>query len=428
MGPDDQEEQGPGDDFEDEGPASAWLPPDDRLWRHPSEVAGGAGPTTGPGPQQGRRRAGPYASPLLVGLASGLAGALLAVGVLVGSGVVDGGAPVATPVRTQATVNSTRPASAQGLTALVDMVAPSVVGLDVTGAQGQAVGSGVILSSSGTNCYVVTDGALFAEAGPNSQVVVSDYWGGSAPGRLVGTDPSAGIAVVRYGRAPCASNTATPGTVASVQTGEPVVAVGSSSVAVPNNVAPFTSGYISDTAAYLAPVNGATNAMYSMLVANLDMGQTGAGEPVVDGTGAVLGIANPVADPSSQPGLTYVTPIDTVMADLSSMMKTGQPAAHPWLGVTQADDVSGPGAQRLGVRGAVQVEGVAGGSPAAKAGLVTSDVVTAIAGQSISSVGALIAWLSSARVGQVCTLVWLHNGRTRRAVVTLGQQPASVNS
>jgi hypothetical protein len=31
----------PDDGVEDEGPYFAWLPPDDRLWRHPSEVPPG---------------------------------------------------------------------------------------------------------------------------------------------------------------------------------------------------------------------------------------------------------------------------------------------------------------------------------------------------------------------------------------------------
>ena len=429
MSPDDTTPQGSGDDFDDEPTGPSWLPPDDRLWRHPSEVAGDPVATrmaAAPARWHFARRL--RTSQWVVGVISGLVGALVAAGVLAGTGALGAGTPVITTMRSNSVVSVPPTSSAGGMTAIVDMVSPSVVGVNVNGAQGQAAGSGVIVSSTGNTCYLVTDSSLFDQAGPSSQVQVSDYWGGSAPGHLVGTDPSAGIAVVKFSLSPCASSAATAGTVASVQTGEPVVAVGAASVAIASNASPFASGYISDTATYLAPVNGATDGMYSMLVANLDTGQSGVGDAVVDGTGEVLGIAMSPAGSPGMEGVDYVAPIDLVMADVTAIIKTGQPAPHPWLGVTQATDISGPGAQRMGLKGAVQVQNLAAGSPAAKAGLQDNDVLTAISGQKLSSVGQLIAWLATAPPGEVCSLNWLHDGKARHANITLGQQPPSVNS
>src|SRR5580658_5675528 len=43
---------------EDE-PTFPWLPPDDRLWRHPSELAGNLSPSGAPGPTGTAAAAGP---------------------------------------------------------------------------------------------------------------------------------------------------------------------------------------------------------------------------------------------------------------------------------------------------------------------------------------------------------------------------------
>ena len=145
--------------------------------------------------------------------------------------------------------------------------------------------------------------------------------------------------------------------------------------------------------------------------------------------GALIGIANQVSSQLARPGLTYVTPIDTAMADMYAMIKAGgQAEAHPWLGILQATDISGPGAQELGVAGAIEVESVAVGSPAAKAGIADNDVITAIAGHPAASVGALIAWMALAKPGEVVSVDWLHSGHRHQADITLGTQPATLRT
>jgi S1-C subfamily serine protease len=147
----------------------------------------------------------------------------------------------------------------------------------------------------------------------------------------------------------------------------------------------------------------------------------------VDSSGQLLGITNPAPGQTNQAGLVYVTPIDTAMADVTWMIKNGHGVSHPWLGVLQATDVAGPGAQRFGVPGAVQVDTVASGSPAARVGIADNDVITSVAGHNVSSVGALIAWMATAKPGQVMSIAWVHDGHRRKANVTLGMQPATAS-
>jgi putative serine protease PepD len=350
--------------------------------------------------------------------------------VLIATGALNQPTPVFVTKTESHPASSTPAGGAANGIGILGSVAPSVVGLSVNGAQGVASGSGVIVSTYGQDCYILTDSALFSTAGSNSQVVqVLSYLGQQKTGLLVGTDPSGGIAVVRVVMGSVdPPDPAVAGSVADVQTGGTIYSVGSGGVAGSSNGSEFATGSIDDSMSYLPPVEGASGAMYSMLVANMSVDPTALGGAVVDNSGALIGIANQVSSQLARPGLIYVTPIDTAMADMQAIIKAGgQPEAHPWLGILQATDISGPGAQELGVAGAIEVESVAAGSPAAKAGIADNDLITAIFGHPAASVGALIAWLALAKPGEVVSVDWLHSGHRRQADITLGTQPATAN-
>ncbi|MGH9105746.1 MAG: S1C family serine protease [Acidimicrobiales bacterium] len=416
---------GAGDDPDEDPPPTPWLPPDDRLWRHPSEVrAHPAAEHRGTYGGAGRWAAGP-ARLFFVGLGSGVVGALVSAAILVSTGLVAAPAPVTTTAKPIVKASDPTKALAgpfSSLTALLGNVERSVVEVTVSGGQGTLVESGVIVSTSGQDAYVVSDSALLAEAGATPAVQVTTYLGETKTASVVEQDPSAGIAVLKVALTPIKSvDPADPGSVAGIANGEPVFSVGSQLAATSSNPTEsyFGSGYMNDTAAYFPPENGAPNAMYWMLTANMTVGTSGYGGALVDGSGDVLGIVNQV--PGAPPGSTYVTPIDTVSADVA-LVKTGKPAPHPWLGVLDAADITVSGRGNLAT-GAIQVVSVAGGSPAAKAGIRDNDVITTLEGRAISSVGQLIEWLSTAQPGQVVSIGWLDGGHRRSANVTLEAQP-----
>jgi S1-C subfamily serine protease len=302
---------------------------------------------------------------------------------------------------------------------MLGMVSPSVVGITVNGPSGVQVGSGVLVGNTiGDESYIVTDYYPFSVAGSGAQVQVTTDWGQTVNGSLVGTDPESGIALVKAPLTPVAKATAdgaNVSSVANIQTGEAIFAVGSRPMAASMNVSNFAPGYIDDTLSYLAPNNGASSAMFSMLVANISVAAPDFGGAVVDASGNLLGLTNQV--PGTQDGLTYVVPIDTVMAEVSPIMKDGQAGPYPWLGVLQATDLTNPDG--------IQVESVGSGSPVARAGVADNDVITTLDGRSVATVGELIEWLSNARPGQVMSISWLDDDHRHSAVVTLGNQPAS---
>src|SRR5579875_593107 len=433
MDPEEEGPQGEGqpgsDEADDEGPRPHWLPPDDRLWRHPSEVR--QNPPTDLA--SGHGLSGALASWLrasqapiwLVGVISGVVGALLTTGVLLVTGATERASPPPPTTSRSLTVTPPRTTpSSPGATWVWGFVNPSIVGVKVTGAQGTTTGSGVIVDSVGQNAYILTQSNLFSSAGAGPQVEAATSYT-LLSGALMGTDPSSGIALVQARMSPV--RTAELGSAAELQTGEEVYAVGSPSAAAwAGSGNYFASGTINDSLNYLPPVNGASVGLFSMLVANLSVDPSAYGGALVDTSGKVIGILNPASAELDKPSVTYVTPIDTAMEELGPLISSGHPAPHAWLGLLQGSDASPPAVPK-GVPGGVAVASVAPGSPAAKAGIVDNDVVTEIDTTSVTSSGVLIALLANMKPGQVVKLSWVHDGKVHQAEVTLGEQPDAVN-
>lgn len=94
-------------------------------------------------------------------------------------------------------------------------------------------------------------------------------------------------------------------------------------------------------------------------------------------------------------------------------------------GDSDSDAEQGNGAY-LGVRlsspegGGAEIEEVVAGSPAAKAGLQTGDVIKSVDGKAIKDVPALIALLRTCRPGQTLTFGIEHNDEVDEVKVTLG--------
>src|SRR4051812_28439710 len=193
------------------------LPPEDRLWRHPSEVGAEAGLTGGtPVVPAARRHAAPRRWPLA--LVSGLVGALLATGLTIAAGRLD-------EPREKVVVERQGPARLVSGTvqdevvAVAERIRPAIVQLLVDRTSGQASGSGVIFQSDGhvlTNAHVVS-GAKTAT------VILSD--GRNLEGTVVGTDADTDIAVLKVDGGPFP--TAPLGSATKLRAGEECIAIGS---------------------------------------------------------------------------------------------------------------------------------------------------------------------------------------------------------
>ncbi len=405
---------GPGDDDDDadaDVPLGGPLPPDDRLWRHPSELASAGLPAAADGhsgarppePRHASRRARARWLPLAL---AGTVGALLTTGVLAVTGGlysgVDGGfdeqGSVAATSSTVALAVSSRPAPS-GVADLAERLRPSLAAVSGTALDGRVTrGSAVAIRSD----HVLTAARLVVES-HQLQVLVE---GVGRRATLVGADADTDLAVLAVeggGLVPISW-----GASADLRPGDPAVAVSSAPAAEPGPT--VTSGIVSGLARTLAH---AGTELRGLLQVDRPVPLEGAGGALVDPAGALVGITLP-AVPSGVP-FGYAVPSEVAREVSRQLMSDGR-VAHPWLGVEGSD---------RGMSGGAVVQRVKPGSPAEKAGLLDGDVVTAVDGVPVPTMGMLLVELRLRRPGDTVRLLVVRGEALRSILVTLADRPSS---
>jgi putative serine protease PepD len=418
---DDGEEEG----REDDRPLFAWLPPEDRLWRHPSEVDDGSARPDPPPPP-----VGPSAPNLLrpvvrvwsMALFAGLAGALLASGFFMATGFNERHTTVVEPIVTPSTVaiystpnNSSGSATVGDWPVIAGNLTASLVGVRVSNEGNLQVGSGVLYGASDTESYIITAQDLVSG---NRTVTVTFSNGDIQAARVVGTDPVTGVAVL----ATAGSRRSFPtfGSVSNVQVAEEVLALGTR-VANPKAVVTDTVSGLDQSVSTASDSNPSMAGMIALSGGAVPESTNGGA--LIDPNGSVVGIDTDItsSDLSAQ-GVAYAVPIDVAEHVAQQLLKGNRPT-HPWLGVEDATDLTSASAHQLGVPGGAQVGAVDPDSPAALVGLRANDVVTGFDGQAVDSSGALVALLAQCQPGSHASLSFFRQSQRWRATVTIAEQP-----
>jgi S1-C subfamily serine protease len=395
-------------DDEDVGGIGPPLPPDDRLWRHPSELRE-HGWSSAPIPLPSSRRPRGWRATAL----AALAGALLTTGAIAASGALSPRVverSVVEKVAVLPVVSSPILQGERGVDAVVQRLAPAVVRLDVerAGTSGTGTGTGVVFRDDG---LVLTSAQVVAGATAIS-VVLAD--GRTLVGRLLGTDAATDVAVVDVdGRG---FPVAVLGRSEGLAVGAPTIAIGSSSAT--NGGPTVVTGVVSALAKRV--VSAAGHPLHGLIQTDAPTTPGAAGGALVDATGAVIGISTDVAE-SAGPRFGFATPIDLAHEVAEQILRTGH-MDHGWLGI-DGEDLPAAQAHRLGVRGGAVVRSVAAGSPAAAIGLVADDVITELDGHPLASVSALVVELLDHHAGDRIALVYWRLGERRDVSVTLGARP-----
>jgi putative serine protease PepD len=355
---------------------------------------------------------------------TGLAAAVVATSLLVGGGAGIGGAawwdatqgestspPATTPVSTSTVSQSQAPAADGSVESVAQEVLPSVVKIDVTGQQGSGSGSGIILTADGT---ILTNNHVVELAADGGSIKVSFDDGTSAEAEILGTDPLTDTAVIRAtdvsGLTP-----ATIGKSANLGVGEGVVAIGS-----PYGLdATVTSGIVSalDRPVNVGSDDQGNSTTYPAIQTDAAINPGNSGDPLVDMTGAVVGINSSIRTAASQSpygqseagsiGLGFAIPIDEVMP-IVDQMAAGETPTHARLGIRVGDDESG-----------ARITEVTEGSTAAEAGIEPGDVITSIDDRRITGADSLVATIRSYRPGDQVEVTWTRDGESQSASVTL---------
>jgi S1-C subfamily serine protease len=386
------------DESDDDAPAfGVPLPPDDRLWRHPSELGPVAGTTAIAADEDARKRTNAWG----VAVVAGLVGAALSLGVVAMAGGFSGKVvekPVVEKVPVRAVNDlASAPSGAVGIT---KAMTPSLVRLEVSSSKGPVIGSGVIFRNDG---YLVADSHL-VQSGSNVQATLSD--GRTLPGTVLGIDKWTGVAVIKVDASQLP--VAMLGSATDVQVGQTAIAVGApiGTTGGPS----VTVGVVSALGKQINSVDGVS--LHDMIATDAANMNGSTGGALCDADGVVVGLLTSVAEPDDV-NVDYAAPIDVVKSAAEDIIATGT-AKHTWLGVEGADTDDG-----------ARVTKVVGGSPAEQAGLANDDVIAAVDGTKITSMSALRVSLRGHHAGDTITLVVMRAGQDMMMTATLTDKTPS---
>jgi S1-C subfamily serine protease len=407
------------DGFEEDEPVGRWLHPDDRLWRHPSEVGSNPPPltpTAAAPPRIGEGRL------WVVSSLAGLIGAMLATGVIAaGGGFNRGATTIVQPIERVSNPLSTRVSdvtnpSETGVELVAERLRPAIVQVQADTGTTRSGGSGVVFRSDGhilTNDHVV-DGAS------HISVIMPD--GKQMDAKLVGADAETDIAVIAID----GDNypVATLGTAAGLKVGQLAIAIGEP---LGLSGGPSVSvGVVSATGREVDTPDGRTP-LLDMIQTDAPIAPGSSGGALVNEQGEVIGVTTAVAvSDGGAAGLGFAIPID-IARDVAEQLITTGKVKHVWLGV-EGEDVDPATADQLGIHGGAVVKQVRNESPADTAGIAKGDIIVNIDGRPITTMGALVVALRSHRPGDSVFLNLMHEGKPHAVRVTLSERPKDVGN
>jgi serine protease Do len=267
-------------------------------------------------------------------------------------------------------------------------------------------GSGFFISPDG---YAVTNNHVVDHA-QSVQVTTDD--GATYNAKVIGTDPKTDLALIKVdGKS---SFTYVKFDDRAPRVGDWVVAVGN----------PFglggtvTAGIVS---AQGRDIGSGPYDNYIQIDAPINKGNSGG--PAFDLNGNVIGVNTAIYSPSGgSVGIGFDVPAQTAKRVVAELKDKGV-VTRGWLGV-EVQPVTKGIADSLGMKKAegAMVDGPQNGSPAAKAGVQSGDVVTALNGTPVKDSRDLARKVAALAPGSSVKLDMLRSGESKTLTVTLGQQ------
>jgi len=296
------------------------------------------------------------------------------------------------------------------IAALAALVIPAVVSISVKGSSSSGTGSGFFLDSNG---YILTNNHVVEAAATRGTITVELSNGKKYGAKLMGRDNSYDLAVLKIDVT--SAPTLQLGNSDLAQVGDSVIAIGSP-LGLSGTV---TSGIISSKNRAVTTGNGSGESSFiNALQTDAAINPGNSGGPLVDSTGAVIGVNSAIATlgSSSQTGsigLGFAIPINQAKKTAEQLIKTGF-ATYPIMGISVDTRFTGTGAL-ISSDGA----GVTPAGPADKAGLKAGDIITTLDGIEINNSDELIVAIRSKSVGDKVKIKYTRNNISREATVTL---------
>ena len=299
---------------------------------------------------------------------------------------------------------------------IASRVDPSVVDINVTFNGGSGAGTGMILTPTGevlTNNHIVE--------GATSISVQVDGAGPEHQATVIGVDPTDDVALVQMSGV-SGLPTVPLGDPSSLAVGDPIVSLGNAlGRGGTPAVTPGTVSALDRTITVSDSGGGNSQTLTGLIEVRAGIQPGDSGGPMVDGSGHVVGMTTAgSARVRRTGGIGYGIPTSKAMA-IAQQIQSGSgpnilPGQRGIIGVT----IDG----RPSATGGAHVLQVQSGSPAAAAGIVPGDVITAVDGTSIDSASTLTKALQAHKPGDSVSVTWqARSGGSHTARMTLAPGP-----
>ena len=306
-------------------------------------------------------------------------------------------------------------------TAVAKEVSDSVVAIDVATSDGEAKGSGVVISDKG---YIATNNHVISGA---QQIQVTLASGAVYSAKVVGTDTTTDLAVIKLDNPPSDLKVAEFADSDNLAVGEAVMAIGNP-LGYDDTA---TTGIVSALNRPVTVTDDDNNAIVTNAVqidAAINPGNSGG--PTFNAAGQVIGINSSIASTASSSGtagsigIGFAIPSNLVKRVINEIIDNGS-VKHVVLGITiKSSSVEADGV----TRGCAQVQAVTDGGPASKAGVKAGDSIVAFNGKAVNNNYSLLGYVRASAMGDKVKLTVVRGGNTMDLEVTLDQEETKTNS
>ena len=306
-------------------------------------------------------------------------------------------------------------------TAVAKEVSDSVVAIDVATSDGEAKGSGVVISDKG---YIATNNHVISGA---QQIQVTLASGAVYSAKVVGTDTTTDLAVIKLDNPPSDLKVAEFADSDNLAVGEAVMAIGNP-LGYDDTA---TTGIVSALNRPVTVTDDDNNAIVTNAVqidAAINPGNSGG--PTFNAAGQVIGINSSIASTASSSGtagsigIGFAIPSNLVKRVANEIIDNGS-VKHVALGITiKSSSVEADGV----TRGCAQVQAVTDGGPASKAGVKAGDSIVAFNGKAVNNNYSLLGYVRASAMGDKVKLTVVRGGNTMDLEVTLDQEETKTNS
>jgi len=269
------------------------------------------------------------------------------------------------------------------------------------------IGSGFFISADG---YAVTDSHIVEDS---DTAVVRTSDNKTYPAKVVGKDSLSGVALIKVdGRSDFqyAELADQPPRI-----GDWILAAGNS-LGLGSAV---TAGIVSGQEREIEK-----GSAQGFIQIDAPVNQGDSGGPTFNTKGEVIGVNSFIFSPSGgSTGIAFAIPADTVKTVVPQLKDKGT-VTRGWMGA-DVQSVTSDIADSLGMKsvGGAIVARLEGNGPAAKAGLKSGDVITAVGGEPIRSASELTKKIQAAAPGSSVKLAMLRQGQEGSLDVRVGQLP-----